>query len=356
MNIAAAPLRRLVSEIFQRGGSEPSEAELVARHLVAANLLGHDSHGVGLVPTYVRHLAAGLLVPNTRVRLVKDDGAILMFDGQRGYGRRVAGEAMDAAIARCHQTGVVAMTLRNSHHVGRVGVYGELASAAGLVSLHFVNVADHAGLVAPFRGSDARFSTNPVCIGMPGTLTQPPLLLDMATSEIAMGKVRVARDAGRPVADGMLIDPQGKPTTDPGVMYKDPRGALLPFGRHKGYALAVLTELLAGGLSGGPTIQPDNPRLGGVVNNMASFLVDPARLAGVDWLGREIEGFVNYVKASPAADQKAPVLVPGDPERLASERRSREGIPIEPTTWTEILDAAEMLGFPRAEAEALAKP
>ena len=106
---------------------------------------------------------------------MKDDGAFLMFDGQRGFGRRVAGEAMarrDGRAAR--ETGVAVVTLANSHHVGRVGAYGELATAAGLVSLHFVNVVDHVGLVAPFRGSDARFSTNPVCIGMPGTATQPP--------------------------------------------------------------------------------------------------------------------------------------------------------------------------------------
>src|SRR5262250_2601892 len=104
MRIAHDRLRQLVSTILGRGGSEPSEADLVAEHLVDANLAGHDSHGVGMVPTYIRHLQAGLVVPNTPVKLFKDDGVILMFDGQRGYGRRVAGEAMAAAIARCRET------------------------------------------------------------------------------------------------------------------------------------------------------------------------------------------------------------------------------------------------------------
>ena len=145
----------------------------MAGHLVDANLAGHDSHGVSLIPHYVRHLKEGLVVPNTTAKVVKDDGPFLMFDGQRGFGRRMAGEAMAAAIARTRETGVAVMTLANSHHIGRVGAYGELASAAGLVSIHFVNVADHGGLVAPFRGTDSRFSTNPVCIGMPGTAAIP---------------------------------------------------------------------------------------------------------------------------------------------------------------------------------------
>jgi len=137
------------------------------------------------------------------------------------------------------------------------------------------------------------------------------------------------------------------------VMYGDPLGALLTFGGHKGYALAVVTELLAGALSGGPTIQPGNVRRGGTVNNMFAVLVDPARLAGVDWLRREIDGFVDYVKASPPADPSAPVLVPGDPERMARDERARSGIYVDATTWDEILQAGEKLGHTRADSEAL---
>lgn len=353
MRATADRLRRLAGAILKSGGSADAEAALVADHLVQANLAGHDSHGVGMIPSYVRHLRAGLVVPNTRAKLVKDDGALLMFDGGRGYGRPVAGEAMAAAIARCRVTGVVALTLANAHHIGRVGAYGELASAAGLVSLHFVNVTDHRALVAPFRGTDARFVTNPVCVALPGTDRQPPLLLDMATSAIAMGKVRVARNEKTLVPEGILLDAGGRPTRDPNVMYAEPHGAMLPFGGHKGYALAVVTELLAGALSGGPTIQPGNPRLGGTINNMFAVLVDPARLAGVDWLRRETDGFLDYVKASPPANPGEPVLVPGEPERLARAERARTGIAVDATTWEEILNAAETVGLARAEVATL---
>src|SRR5262245_17954089 len=137
MRVTADRLREITSAILTGGGSEPSEADLVADHLVRANLAGHDSHGVGMIPAYVRHWQAGLGTPNTKAELVKDDGAILMWDGGRGYGRVVAGEAMTAAIDRCRQTGFVAVTLANANHIGRVGAYGEMASGAGLVSLHF---------------------------------------------------------------------------------------------------------------------------------------------------------------------------------------------------------------------------
>jgi hydroxycarboxylate dehydrogenase B len=351
MRHSAERLRAIGAAIIRAGGSTAEEARLVADHLVDANLAGHDSHGIGMIPSYVRHVLAKLVVPNTRVKTVKDDGPTLMFDGQRGYGRPAAGEAMAAAIARCRETGVVVATLANSHHIGRVGAYGELASAAGLVSLHFVNVTDHRALVAPFRGTDARFVTNPICIALPGTDRRPPILLDMATSAIAMGKVRVAKNEGKPVDAGVLIDETGRPTRDPSVMYRDPHGSLLPFGGHKGYALAFVTELLAGALSGGPTIQPGNPRMGGTINNMLSIVLDPARLAGVDWLRREIDGFVDYVKASPPADSAAPVLVPGDPERLARERRQREGIDVDDTTWSEVIAAGQQLGLAPAALE-----
>jgi uncharacterized oxidoreductase len=169
-----------------------------------------------------------------------------------------------------------------------------------------------------------------------------------------MGKVRVARNEKRPVPEGMLIDQHGQPTTDPNVMYQEPPGALRAFGKHKGYALAVVTELLAGGLSGGNTIQPGNPRAGGTLNSMTAFLVDPMRLAGTEWLRREIDGFVAYVKASPPAVPGAPVLVPGDPERMAREERLRDGIAVDATTWEEILTAAEQIGLARADAKKLA--
>lgn len=351
MKIGEGHLRGIVTEILRRGGSDEAEAELVAGHLVDANLAGHDSHGVGMVPKYVEDLRADLVKPNVRPTLLKDDGAILIFDAGLGYGRPAAEQAMATALERCRQTGVVLMALRRSHHLGRIGAYGEQSIAAGLVSLHFVNVTDHRPLVAPFGGRDARFSTNPICVAVPGTDSSDPVVFDMATSRIAFGKVKVAHNAGKRVPQGSLIDPQGNPTDDPGVMFSDPPGALLTVGDHKGYGLALVCDLLGGILTGGGTMQPENPRPGGIVNNMLSIVVDPERLVDLAWLRSEIDATLAYVKSSRPAVSGTGVLVAGDPERIARRERERSGIPINETTWKEICAAALTVGMSREEIE-----
>lgn len=353
MRIQAVPLTQLVTSMFQRGGSEKDEAELVASSLVKSNLMGHDSHGVGLVPTYIDHIKSDLLKPNTSVACARDDGAILMFDGQRGFGRRVGGEAMTTAIERCRETGVVLLTLKNTHHLGRIGAYGEMAIDAGLVSLHFVNVTDHNPSVAPWGGSESRFVTNPVCIAMPATENAPPTLLDMATSLIAMGKVRVAMTKGEKVPEGILLDQQGEPTTDPNVMYNDPRGALLAFGGHKGSGLALMCELLAGALSGGGTIQPGNERQASIINNMFAIIVDPSRLVETNWLHAEIDATLDYVKSSRPIDPAQPVLVAGEPERACTKERTENGIEIDDTAWGQIMQASADLGMTKTEIDEL---
>jgi len=351
MRIMENPLCGLVAEILRYGGSENAEAELVSRHLVDANLAGHDSHGVGMIPKYIEDLQAGLLIPNTRPSLLKDDGAVMIFDAALGYGRPVAQAVMAAGLKRCRETGIVLLALRRSHHLGRIGAYGEQSIAAGLVSLHFVNVTDHLPLVAPFGGRDARYSTNPICVAVPGTRSTEPTLLDMATSRIAFGKVKVAHNAGKRVPAGSLIDANGEPTEDPGAMFTDPRGALLSLGEHKGYGLALICELLGGVLTGGGTMQPGNPRPGGIVNNMLSVLIDPGRLVDQAWLTAELDAVIEYVKSSRPGKSAAPVLVAGDPERLMRAERQREGIPMNDTTWEEITLAAQKVGMTREQVD-----
>ena len=351
MLIGEAPLRGIVAEILRHGGSADDEAELVARHLVDANLAGHDSHGVGMIPKYVEDLQAGLVKPNTHPTLARDDGAVMIFDGGLGYGRPVAEEAMAAALARCRETGVVLMALRNSHHLGRIGAYGEQSVDAGRVSLHFVNVAGHRPLVAPFGGRDAVYSTNPICIAVPGTEATEPVVLDMATSRIAFGKVKVAYNAGKRVPPGSLIDADGVATEDPGAMFADPRGALLAMGEHKGYGLATMCEILGGILTGGPTMHPGHARPGGIVNNMLSVVIDPDRLVDRSWLASELDALIAYVKASRPLASGGSVLVAGDPERRMRAERGRDGIPVPETTWEEILQAADAVGFSRERVE-----
>ena len=239
MLIDARKLERFVTAIFVAGGAVVEDAEQVAHHLVEANLKGHDSHGVGMVPAYVGNLRAGHLKVTAHVKLIRDRGAVMLFDGGFGFGQVVGSEAMAQAIVRAKDTGIVCAGVRNCHHLGRIGSYGEQCGEAGMVSVHFVNVVGHPPLVTPFGGRDRRMTTNPFCCVIPRP-DDTPIVLDMATSAVAMGKVRVAHLKGERVPDGALVDHEGAPTTDPAVMYSEPFGALGPFGAHKGYGLAVM--------------------------------------------------------------------------------------------------------------------
>lgn len=354
MLITEQTLRKIVAMILAAAGSSAEETRTVTEHLVRANLTGHDSHGVGMVPTYVKSIQAGLLKPNTEVELVSDSGAIMVFDGQRGFGQRVASEAMEQAIARCRETGLVLLALRNAHHIGRVGSYGEQAIEAGLVAISFVNVTDHPPLVTAYNGATAKLLTNPICFALPATDRHPAALLDMATSKIALGKARVALYSGQPVDEGCLIDAAGVPTTDPRVLLAEPRGALTPFGDYKGFGIAFFCEMLAGALTGGGTIQPGNPPKGSIINNMLTFLVDPAQLGDINWMKREIDALTDYVLDSPTVKADAgPVMIAGTPERKAFEQRSRDGIVIDANSWQELLDTAEAVGLDVQEIAAL---
>src|ERR1700761_1139564 len=341
MKIDHARLLTLANKIVAAGGSKPDEASIVADHLVEANLRGHDSHGVGMLVAYVRDYEAGTLKPNQTAEIVSDTGTISVWDAHGGYGQVIARQAVEWAIDAAKTHGVAVNGLRNAHHIGRVGSYGEIAARAGMVSLHFVNVASGAPGVAPFRGREGRFLTNPVCIAIPGTGTHEPILLDFATSRVALGKVRVAYNSKKPMMDGALLDHAGKPTTSPAVMYTEPRGAVLPFGEHKGSGLALICELLAGAIVGSPSVTTKTPPDIGIINGMLTIVIDPARLSARDSMMAEIDAMIEWVKSAAPSDPELPVLVAGEPERIARAARLAKGIEVEDETWRQLCAIAE---------------
>jgi uncharacterized oxidoreductase len=226
--IPAADLHNYAARVIQGGGSAAAEAEKVAAQLVEANLRGHDSHGVSLLPDYVKHLRAGNLKPNQSASVVKETDTLAVIDGNHGYGQVIGEQAMAIGIAKAQKSGVAMVALRRSHHLGRIGHWAEQCCAAGLASMHYVSVASHAA-VAPWGGTDARFGTNPFCCGVPVAGSEP-IILDMATSRLPVGKIRVAYNKKQPIVPGALIDAEGRPTTDPGAFYREPRGTLTTFG------------------------------------------------------------------------------------------------------------------------------
>jgi uncharacterized oxidoreductase len=343
IRVDAAALRSFVRKLWLKAGSSETEAQLIADHLVMSNLTGHDSHGVGMIPRYVRALNEGLLQPNRHAEIVRDAGAVLTVDGGLGFGQVIASEAMDHGIARAKQLGICAVALRNAHHIGRIGHWAEQCAAAGLASFHFVNVAGFAQ-VAPFGGFGGRFGTNPFCAAFPRD-GKPPLVLDFATSSMAVNKTRVAYNKGLPVPAGCLMDHEGRPTTDPKVMHEAPLGSLHTFGGHKGFGMAVMCEIFAGALTGGFTTHEETRVKGSaIVNGMLSVIIDPSALDASD-AQQEADAFVAWVKASPRLAGHGEIQAPGEPEGLVKAQRCASGIPIDATTWKQISEAAQALGL-----------
>ena len=345
--IAAAVLRAQLATVLIATGSAPGEAAIVSSNLVMANLSGHDSHGVGLLPRYVDAVLEGGLVPGNSARVLVDAGSLMSIDGQRGFGQIVGEQAMRLAVARTKEVGSCIMTLANAHHLGRIGHFAEMAVAEGLVSLHFVNVLARQ-VVAPFGGADGRYGTNPCCIGVP-LKGREPFVLDFATSRVAQGKMRVAHNQGQQVAPGLLLDEHGVPTTDPRVVVAPTVpglfGSLIAFGEHKGYGMAVACELLGGALTGGGTAHtPIDPLRRAVYNGMLSIVIDPARLGSEAAFDHEAVAFMDWLRAGPVAPGFDTMQIAGEPERAARLQRDKEGITIDTQTWREIVAAGAKVG------------
>ena len=310
---------------------------------MSANLAGHDSHGVIRTPRYAQWLREGKVVAGQGLEIVVESPTHATVDGGYGFGQTIGPLAVDLGIAKARASGMAAIALRRSGHIGRIGDWAERAADAGLISIHFVNVAQ-GELVAPFGGVDRRFSTNPVCIGVPG---DPLLLLDFATSEVAEGKVLVASNGGKPVPPHALVRPDGTFTDDPAALYgplvpgapRDPAvgdGALVAFGAHKGSGLAFMCELLAGVLTGGETSGPiPGGKRGRISNGMFSIYIDPAHF-GATAFARQAAEYAAYVKASRPVPAMGEVLVPGEPEARTRAERLAHGVPLQPQTWDAI--------------------
>lgn len=343
MKIAPPHLREFVTEIFVATDASPEDAEQTANHLVSANLKGHDSHGVVMVPTYVGGIKRGNLNPAAHIKVVQDNGGVVLIDGCTGFGQVVGEEATQVAIERAKENGIACVGLRNAHHLGRIGTYGEMCAEAGLVSVHFVNVVGHHPAVVPFGGAEPRLQTNPFCVAVPRD-EKPPIVLDMATSVIALGKVKVAHNAGKTIRDGVLVDSEGLPTNNPSVMYTQPFGAVLPFGLYKGYGLSLMCELLGGGLVGEWTMQPGNERVGTVINHMLMFVLNPEAFGGTEAFQREVDAMVEYVRETKPTTEVDRVRIPGDPERESMQVREN-GIEIDEQTWLDLVSAAKAAGM-----------
>jgi uncharacterized oxidoreductase len=339
-------LAAFTRSLFASSGVPADEAAVVALSLVEANLCGHDSHGVLRIPQYLGYLADGTYRPGSPFTVLRETPAVVAADGGWGLGQVQAHRLLARLVPKARALGIAAGTLCRCGHTGRLGEYAEAAARERLAFLGTVNSHGSGRRVVPPGGTEGRISTNPICIGVP--TSGEPVVIDFGTSVVAEGKVRVHFQAGEPTPPGWLVDHRGQPTTDPAVLYTDPRGSILPFGgaqTYKGFGLGLVLDLLAGGLSGGRCSHPEAP-LPGVGNSVLFALFDPAAFGGVEHFLCEVDGLVAYVRGCPPADPGCPITLPGDPERSARARRLREGIPVPEGTWQLLGQAAKGLGVP----------
>ncbi|MCZ2340994.1 MAG: Ldh family oxidoreductase [Bacteroidales bacterium] len=341
---SADALIDFANRLFITAGVPAEEAATVAYSLVDANLCGHDSHGILRAPQYVGFIKEGKYRPGAPLEILSETPAVVAADAGWGLGQVQSHRLLDRLIPRAHTLGIAAGSLRHSGHTGRLGEYAERAAREKLALFATVNSHGAGRRVAPPGGTAGRISTNPICLGVP--TDGPPVVLDFGTSAAAEGKVRSYFQKGEPTPEGWLLDSAGKPTTDPSVLYKDPRGTILPFGgpqMYKGFGLGLLLDMLAGGLSGGSSSHPDAP-LAGVGNTAVFTLFDPARFGGIDHFMQETTRLAAFVRGCPPADPTKPITLPGDPERLTKEARLRDGIVIPDGTWELLRKCAEELG------------
>jgi LDH2 family malate/lactate/ureidoglycolate dehydrogenase len=342
--VKADQLRAFGSQIFTALGVPTEDAELVSDLLVEANLTGFDSHGVIRIPIYARGIKMGAVKPGAEIRIIRETPSTAAIDGGWNLGQVVAKYAMNVCIEKARESVVGLVTAKNSQHAGRLNTYAEMAMAQDMIGIASVNSANS---VAPYGGKSRQLGTNPLCFAIPSG-RMPPMVLDMATSVWARGKIMVYLARGEELPEEVFMDPDGNPTTDPGWYTKG--GVLRTLGGeiagYKGFGLSLLVEILTGALTEGGVSNSEEyrsrPFYGG--NGIFMMAIDVGQVTELDAFKRRVDDLLSSVKNSPTAPGYDEILIPGEPERLKKEKRLKEGIFVEDKTWGDLTALAEELG------------
>lgn len=333
-------LTDLSRRIFGSIGAPEDQANLVARELVRADQMGVHSHGVIRIPEYVHASERGDLKPGAAIEIVRESPTTAIVDCGRNFGQVGAHRAVEVAIQKARESSIGCVITRNCHHTGRVGAYAEAAARQDMLCLATVTVRRRGHFVTPWGGTQGRLGTNPIAYGIP--TDGLPVVTDFATSVIPEGAVRVALKTGARLPEFAAVDSHGSPILDPAMFYGPPVGALLPFGGnvgYKGYALALLAEVLGGALAGYRA--EDETRS---ANGVWVLVINPEAFLPLKEFKRLTSELVKYMKSSPPASGNDQVLVPGEREfrRLAE---ADGAVSVDSESWTQIMRTAEKLGI-----------
>jgi uncharacterized oxidoreductase len=344
-----AEITEATSRILEGAGTSEKNAHLVAKLLAEANATGHDSHGVIRIPQYLDAVEKGDIVPNAEVEIAVENLVTAIVDGDWGFGQVTMSRAVDVGLEKARKSGLAAIAVRKANHIGRLGSYVDQIAQEGMIGLLFVNAVGTPGYrMAPWGGTEPRLVTDPIAFGIPHS-SGNAIVMDMTSTVVAEGKVRVKRNRGEETPDGWLLDSNGEPTNDPNLLYGDPPGSILPLGGmtagHKGYGLNIAIELLAGILSGNGCIGKDQRLSNGVL----LVILDIAQFLPLEEFYEEADTFVAHVKSSPPKEGVDEILLPGEIEAKVRRQRTEEGIFVEDETWRQICDWGRKLGVNLSE-------
>ena len=342
VTLSADNLRSFAAALFQAAQISATESQIIADSLVESNLCGHESHGVVRVPEYLELLARGAVQADAELQILNQTASLVVCDGQLGFGQVQMRRLIDLVRPMAREHGLACGTIRRCGHVGRLGEWVERLARDDLAGLMSVNDNGVLMCVAPPGGRQARISTNPLAIGVP--TADEPLVLDISTSMVANGKIRVAQIAGQTCPDGWLLDAEGQPTNDPGARFADPPGTILPMGGYKGFGLGLMLDILTGGLSGG--FCPPAPSGELECNNVLLIAFDPGRFEGLMHFVTQSQGLSDFVRETPPIDDSHPIRLPNDRSRQTRQERLLNGIPLDQGTWNQLVAQANRLVTP----------
>lgn len=338
--ISAQKLRQIGEKMFLVCGVPRNEAALVAAELTEASLMGLDSHGAIRIPQYVEAIRRGEIAPGAEIQIIRETPSIAVVDCGWNFGIVGANRILEIAEDKARAQDISCATSRRAHHVGRLGAYVQKLAQRGMVALAVANGARSGHWVTPWGGREGRLATNPLAFGAP--TSGNPLVLDMSTSMIAEGKIRLLAQQGKRVPEGCILDAQGCPTTDPNAFYGPPMGAILPFGGtlgYKGFGLSLMVEILGSTLSG-MSVTPDGAS-NEYLNGFTIIAIRPEAFS--DRFVENMDALCAYITSCPPREENGKVVMPGYYDFAMRRKRLEEGIPIAEGTWESLRLTAESL-------------
>ena len=338
MRVPAAAIREQLVTVLRAWGMSDEHAGTTAEMMLETDLRGVDSHGISMLPTYDREFRAGRLNMRPSYKVVREGPAFALIDADASLGHPVSVQAMNLAVDKCRDSGVAVVSVFNSHHFGAAGCYSRIAADRGVIGM--VTASTRGVTMVPTFGAEPIMGTNPLAFAAPAR-RNAPFELDMATTTVAAGKVKVYKLNHRPLPAGWVVDEKNQTVTDPaqafGYVFDRPEGGITPLGGarevggHKGYGLAVMVHILGGALAGASfspirnrTQKPSDP------HNIGHFFlaIDPRAFRGEGEFEDDLDQVIDTLHGARRADPAQPVLVAGDPERATREERLREGVPV----------------------------